>query len=273
MVVCELKFICQQDLPLEQAQIVITELLDELRYNGQIIGREFALTLNNDEFVCHLVCPETDSMDSKYYTVDIVEILQELQEIGIAGPFTEVKGLESQSDFTDQCSKPKGYILYSTFVQSCSPIRCSEHFMPIPLYKLPEIVRRPLIKWQESQAACDQLQMNEMTEIEAMMVEQLSNPSSQLLTQGRSILDDIQRVTGQPAYQYLYRVGGESLESEKNRRCPSCGDAWAIDESWQENKPSSESNSWSENKTPLFGLFDFKCENCQVLSNISWDWQ
>ncbi len=267
MVVCQVKFHCQREISLEQAQILITELLDELRYNGQIIGREFALTLNNQAFVCHLVCPEMDSMQEKHFTPDIVEIIEELNDAGIEGPFTEVTGLESQSDFTDTCAEPKGYILYSTFVQSCSPIRCLEHFMPIPLYKLPEMVRKPLIKWQESHAACDQLQMNEMTDIEAMMVEQLSAPASQLSSQGRDLLDQIEMVSGKPGFQYLYRVGGESLASEQTRFCPSC------DKEWRYQIKSSTKAAKHEQSLPLFGLFDFKCDDCKLLSNISWDFQ
>lgn len=264
MVVCQVKFICQREMSLEQAQTVISELLDELRYNGQILGREFALTLTNQAFICHLVCPEQDAMDPKYFTPTIAEIIAELKDLGIAGPYTEVTGLESQSDFTDVCQSPKGYILYSTFVQSCSPIRCSEHFMPIPLYKLPEVVRKPLIKWQESQAACDQLQMNEMSDVETLMLEQLSLPNSQLSIIGRELLDQIELVTARPCFQYLYRVGGDSFEQETTRRCPSCDSHWRV----------GAANEHAEQELePLFGLFDFKCDSCKLLSNISWDWQ
>ncbi|HIP76018.1 MAG TPA: hypothetical protein EYH12_02510, partial [Psychromonas hadalis] len=55
-------------------------------------------------------------------------------------------------------------------------------------------------------------------------------------------------------YYYLYRVAGTSLESEQQRKCPSCGGEWRLEK-------------------PLFDIFDFKCDQCQLVSNISWDFK
>lgn len=180
--------------------------------------------------------------------------LDSLMAFDLSLPQIELMGLECQSDFSDICPTPKALVLYSTFVQSCSPIRCLEHFSPVPLYKLPESMRYNLIKWQESQAACDQLQMNELTQVESRVVEQLASPDSQLMAQGRDIVNELTAETGIPVYLYLYRVGGESLALEQKRTCPSCGGEWSLSE-------------------PIFDLFDFKCDQCRLVSNISWDWQ
>lgn len=254
MYVCQLTFQCQQELALDTAQQAIGRLLEEYRYNGQIIGREFPVIWMGDHFEVVFVCPEQDSLAQQYTNEKVDEAFEALLALGLSVPSFEVKGLESQSDFVDVCETPNAYVLYSTFVQSCSPIRCFDHFAPVPIYKVPAKIRKSLVKWQESYAACDQLQMNEMTEVESHVVAQLSEPNSQLMLKGRELADEIQTATDAPVYLYIYRVGGESLESEKKRKCPSCGGDWVLSEA-------------------LFGLFDFRCDNCQLLSNISWDWQ
>lgn len=254
MVVCQLRFVCQQELSLETVQNAISQLFEEYRYNGQILGREFGLSLTNDAFVCRLVCPEETSLQSANDSEEVKDAKQALAALQVDGPIVEVIGLESQSDFSDMCEQPRGYVLYSTFVQSCSPVRCSEHFMPVPLYKLPAEVRYDLIKWQENQAACDQLQMNALGSLESQMVSQLSDPHSDLNQQGRRLANAIEHTTEKPVYQYLYRVGGESKQKELERKCPSCGGDWSL-------------------QAPLFELFDFKCDACRLVSNLSWDFQ
>lgn len=254
MYVCQLSFECELDVELDEAQQAISMLLDQYRYNGQIIGREFPLILVEDKFEIIFVCPEQDSLAVKNNNQQVIKGYERLKTMGLSTPKFTLKGLECQSDFSDNCHPPKALILYSTYVQSCSPIRCVEHFAPVPLYKMPESVRKPLIKWQESQAACDQLQMNQLTEIEPFVIEQLSQLNSELLQTGNAIAKTIQQQLNIPVYQYLYRVGGEGLEPEQQRRCQSCDGDWRLEQA-------------------LHGLFDFKCDKCLLVSNVSWDWQ
>ena len=56
-----------------------------------------------------------------------------------------------------------------------------------------------------------------------------------------------------PTYYYLYRVGGINLKSEQQRRCPQCDGDWALKES-------------------IHQVFDFKCDDCRLVSNLSWDY-
>ena len=254
MYVCQLSFECVADVELNVAQTAICQLLEAYRYNGQIIGREFPIVLNGHCFEVILVCPEQDSLAAKNNNDQVNIELQRLNRSGLSLPSLELMGLECQSDFTDVCTDTVPLIIYSTFVQSCSPVRCFEHFSPVPLYKLPESVRKPLIKWQESQAACDQLQMNALDEMEAGSVAQLSELDSTLSKQGMRLAREIQDATAKPVYYYLYRVGGSSLEAESNRVCPGCGGGWRLEQ-------------------PLHNLFDFKCDPCGLVSNLSWDWQ
>jgi predicted nucleic acid-binding Zn ribbon protein len=254
MYVCQLTFDCLDQVALDEGQSAISALMDEYRYNGQVIGREFPVILTGEQFQVVFVCPEQDSLAVANNNVEVTKAFEQVTLVGLSLPSFELKGLESQSDFVDLCQVPKALILYSTFVQSCSPVRCFEHFSPVPLYKLPQSVRKDLVKWQESYAACDQLQMNSLHEVEVAMVGQMSDWHSELNKQGRQLMAQIQEALNVPVYQYLYRVGGESLHSEQQRRCPSCGGDWTL-------------------PIAMHQIFDFKCDDCGLVSNISWDHQ
>lgn len=254
MYVCQLTFDVVDEIELDTAQRAISQLLDDYRYNGQIIGREFPVIFTGEQFEVLFVCPEQDSVSPHNNCERVTESFENVVKVGLSLPNFELKGLESQSDFVDVCDSPTQLVVYSTFVQSCSPIRCLEHFSPVPLYKFAEEVRKPFVKWQESQAACDQLQMNELKQIEGDAVRQLSDLDSELNQKARALADEIEQSSEAKVYLYLYRVGGQSLAQEQERKCPSCGGDWLLPE-------------------PMFGLFDFKCDVCQLVSNISWDWQ
>lgn len=254
MYVCQLTFQCLQEVSIEEAQTAISALLDEYRYNGQIIGREFPVIFNGEQFDVVFVCPEQNALAMEHNCDQVTAAFEHLTDVGLSLPSFELKGLESQSDFTDVCEQPNAIVLYTTYVQSCSPVRCFEHFSPIPLYKLPHSVRKALVKWQESYGACDQLQMNSVNALEAASLAQMSSLDSELMAAGHALMNDIEQQTEVKTYFYLYRVGGDSLEQEMARKCPGCGEDWRLPQ-------------------PLFDLFDFGCEPCGLVSNLSWDWQ
>lgn len=85
-------------------------------------------------------------------------------------------------------------------------------------------------------------------------MDEISNLDSDLSRRGKDIAKRVTCLTKKPVYYYLYRVGGTDKASELARKCPSCNSDWKLPESW-------------------FGLFDFKCEPCGLVSNISWDFQ
>lgn len=110
-----------------------------------------------------------------------------------------------------------------------------------------------LIKWQENWQACDQLQMNGSI-LEQQGLAEISEFHSNLSKHGRYLAQAIEQHSQIPTYYYLYRIGGESLQAELERKCPSCQADWKL-------------------ATPLFEIFYFKCDYCRILSNLSWNWQ
>ena len=99
----------------------------------------------------------------------------------------------------------------------------------------------------------DELQMNGSA-VSSAALKELGEISSKFFHRGTNLCKRIQYITKVPTYYYLYRVAGKSLQEEQNRPCPSCGGEWKL-------------------KAPLFEIFDFKCDQCQLVSNLSWDFK
>lgn len=121
-------------------------------------------------------------------------------------------------------------LLYTSFLHSCSPLRCGDHFAPIPLYRLPAVANgdhKQIIKWQEDWEACDQLQMNGSIAEHAALHE-IGEVGSRLHRRGSDLARRLELLSGIPTYYYLYRVGGLSAAEERARPCPGCGGPWAL---------------------------------------------
>lgn len=256
MWVCELHFDCYQETELAEAEPAIRQFIDALRYNGQIIGREFPTAMHADGLTTRVVCPEQDSLHARYHSRQVKLAIDRLHQAGLTSPKMAMKGQDLNSDTTDACSERPWQLLYTTYLHSCSPLRCGEHLAPIPLYQIPAVANgdaKQVIKWQEDWEACDQLQMNGSV-LEHAAVSEISEPSSRLSQRGIKLCKQIESLTKIPTFYYLYRVGGDNLVSELARPCPSCGQPWQLNE-------------------PLHDIFDFKCEPCRLVSNLSWDFK
>lgn len=241
----------------QQAYHALNKLIDEWRYNGQIIGREISLYLAQDGedsgFIIRAVCPEQHSLLPEWNNAFVTTSLENLAAMGLVMESLQIIAEDLNAEITSQ-EKPSWQVLYTSFVQSCSPLHNGEDFLPLPLYRFfhqqPDLSRE-IIKWQENWQAFDQLQMN-ATSLEKEAVAEISNVDTRLFKQGYALCREIEQLTGTPTYYYLYRVGGESLEAEENRLCPCCGKPWRLVE-------------------PLFNVLSFKCDTCRLVSNLSWD--
>ncbi len=256
----------------------LNEIIDQWRYNGQIIGREITLCLvdyesddeenENDEndtvaelpapypspaFVIRVNCPEQESLAPQFNNASVTQAIESAQKCGLIFDSFQILAEDLNSDTTTTNSMPNWQVLYTTYLQSCSPLHSGDDLAPIPLYRQLQAqphLAQDVIKWQENWQAYDQLQMNAAA-LEQQAVQQLSEPNSSLSKHGRYLARAIEMQTGIPTYYYLYRTGGESLSTEQKRRCPSCGQAWAL-------------------AAPLFEVFYFKCDDCRLVSNLSW---
>jgi predicted nucleic acid-binding Zn ribbon protein len=257
MYAAQLTFECYRDTTITAVEKAITSLIDSYYFNGQIVGREFPTIMKDGYFVTRVVCPQKDALQVNNNSEVVEHFSTKLSDAGLLQPKVKILGLDINSDSSDECEAPSWQILYTTFVHSCSPLRCGDHFSPIPLYTLPPIANgdfKTVLKWQQDWQACDQIQMNGALQAEFAVLEELTGFGSDLTRRGRDICKQIELKSKRPTYYYLYRVGGSSLQSETNRTCPGCEQNWQVD-------------------PPIHGVFSFKCDDCRLVSNLSWDFQ
>ncbi|HBV74932.1 MULTISPECIES: Zn-ribbon-containing protein [Vibrio] len=259
MYVVELQFECFDNTTIDAVERSINGLLDALRYNGQVLGREFPIIIGDGEFRARLICPEADSLHPDYHSDYVKVCLQRLTDAKVLAPKVKVLGQDLNSEQTvsyEEAGQSSWQILYTTFIHSCSPLRCGDTFRPIPLYHNPPTLNgdhKAIIKWQTEWQACDEIQMAGATQAKHSTLSEISEVSSDLFRRGWDLRGRLEYLTNIPTYYYLYRIGGESVEAEKQRLCPRCG------------------GDWNVAQQPLHDIFHFKCDECRLVSNVSWD--
>lgn len=257
MFIKELKFECYQNTQYAAVERAINNYLEMLRYNGQILGREFPIAMFAGWFVTRLVCPEENSLNEVFNSPQVKQALNRLTKAGLLAPKIKTIGEDLNSLECAHNFQPSWQVLYTTFLDTCSPLRCGETLAPIPLYRTPQAIsngdRKSVLKWQEEWVNCDELQMNGSA-VSAFILKEMGDVDSKLFFQGKNLCQRLEQITNVPTYYYLYRVAGTSLQAEQERKCPGCGGQWKLPE-------------------PLFDIFDFKCDQCQLVSNLSWDFK
>jgi len=257
MYVTELRFECFADTTISRAQSAINGLLEAFRANGQILGREFAVSFHEGEFRVRLMQPEPQSLAHRFNSPWVKRALQELTEAKLLAPREKLLGQDINAN--ESCLEtPSWQLLYTSYVHMCSPLRSGDNLLPVPLYRIPATFNgdhKQLIRWQTEWQACDELQMASATKAEFAALEELGSCDSDLFRRGWDLRGRIEYLTKIPTYYYLYRVGGNSLQEELQRPCPRCGNQdWRVSE-------------------PLLDMFHFRCDSCRIVSNLSWDYQ
>ena len=255
MYLMELQFECFDDTTLTAVDKAVNGLVEALRYNGQILGREFPIVMGDAEFFLRAVCPEKDSLHPKYHSDYVKACLNRLTEASLIGPKVKLLGRDLNSEETAPDVKPSWQILYTTYVHSCSPLRSGDSLQPIPLYRNEPTLNgdhKSIVKWQTEWQACDELQMAGGCRAEHAALDEITDTNSDLFRRGWDLRGRIEYITKVPTYYYQYRVGGHSLAEEQARACPKCGGKWSVEE-------------------PIHDIFHFKCDQCRIVSNLSWD--
>ena len=235
----------------EKVEDLLYYLFGALRMNGQVLGREFVVAQQGMHYQTLLNLPEQDSLSINFANKYVKAGLDAVREAGELA--FDIIGQELNQEQACQCGSPQSYILYTNYISLESPLRCGRCFGVIPLYKIPKTYDEEyndIISWQSNYQSCDTLQMNCRTG-ERFGYQQMSKHDSSLSLNGIEICKRISRLTGKQTYYFLYRYTSLSRKKGLERKCPSCGGEWLLDESFHDR-------------------FDFRCDNCSLLSNISW---
>jgi predicted nucleic acid-binding Zn ribbon protein len=240
---------------------LIDILVSSWRHNGQVLGREHptALTVGvptggNRTYRLFLMVPSADALDSKYDCEYVASAKEKLVAAGFEIPKIQIYGFDR---LTEPCKCNRhSYILYTNYVRLESCLCCGECFKPVPLYQIPWQASTPqkgalhdrIMCWQSNYQSCDRLQMNCVVG-ERFGLREMSRYDSALSKQGIEICRDLTSILKTPTYYYLYRYRGRTKVKELQRLCPSCDGEWLL-------------------SSPLH-RFDFKCDRCLLLSNIT----
>lgn len=231
------------------------ELFSHLRLNGQALGTYFIGYYKGDNYEMYISIPEPGSWKLSHTNKYVKEKIKKIEADGVLEFIDLGKDIGVDGKEYSKKNTPPFYILYTNYTCLNSPLRSGDTFEPVPLYRVPHTYEQDpsyydIICWQSNYKNCDQLQMG--CEIgEKFATRQISHIDSDLTKQGRDICQRIEGKTGIPTYYYIYRYTAYSLTQESKRVCPGCGGKWIL-------------------KEQLFHRFDFKCDHCRLLSNISW---
>ena len=252
MYTIELLFTINNLKVFEESADTINALLSALRMNGQILGREFSLIHKGNRIISYVFVPEVDSLNKKYSNKYVLKYYDELKKLD-AKLSQKIIGKELNSSEVCKCKCVNSYILYTDYLTLESPLHCGDCFGVIPLYKIPKTYDDEyydIKRWETNYQCCDALQMNCHVG-EKFGMKQLSDFKSNLNQDGIDICKKIKCSTGKNIFYYLYHyVSSPKKHTEEKRRCPSCGNEWLLNKK-------------------LFNRFDFKCNKCLLLSNIS----
>lgn len=257
MLVAELEFKIIADTSFAEAERGIRYYLEKLIFQGQILGREFPTYQAQDSFFSRVVLPQADALEKKSHSTAGLDALERLQQVGLSYPKLAILGDDLMSNHTDPCPSHSALILFCSFSATNSVLYCAEHFAPVPLYKVGRNSGEDfesLVRWQLQYQALDEIQMQESRVLLKSAEQSLQGFYSGLNQQGYKQVRALSKELQKPVYYYLYSGSSPDCSLDAGKTCPCCGSDWKLTESWH-------------------GLFDFRCEPCQLVSNIAFDCQ
>lgn len=227
----------------------IESLMSTWYKNGQVV--EWQTAMCDDGIRVFALLPRQNAVDSANNNVYAAKEYQILVERGLVPVITMIASDPSLAE-PCVCHERSSLVLFTNYCSKGSPVRCGDCFGPVPLYELPHTWDHEhlnVLQWADDYRACDTLQMH-CTTGERFGEQQMSRLDSSLSQNGREIAKKMAELTEIPVYYYLAKGRGSTLKHEKNRRCPSCDGEWLLEHGWHD-------------------LFDFRCDNCYLLSNIA----
>ena len=235
------------------------ELIDEFsllmsfyRGSGQTQGRIESQYIDGNRIVCLPFTLEKNSLGEKYNNIYVNRQAKKIEELCHSKLTFRTVG-KSYDRYTTpcQCKKSGFYILITNYATIESPLTCGTCTKSVPLYRLPaydDYGYIPILSWETNYISCDRLQMN--CEVgERWALNQMQEVTSALSRQGLAICKKIEELTSIPTYYYLYNYKKHKGD-QLTRPCPGCGKKWDL-------------------KTSLHNMYDFKCDQCKLVSTLS----
>ena len=234
------------------AHDVLELFLGTLRMNGQLCGREWPIFIKRGKLTATAMAPERNSLARKFYSKHTKSLLARAKTAGMTIT-SSPEGKDFHTSNSCSCKKRGGYVLFTTYLSLESPVKCLDCFKSVPLYRLPCLPsdeHYEAICWQSNYQSCDSLQMN-CEVLERAATRELEHVESSLSAEGRALCRTYSQLLNTPVYYYLYRGRARNFAAEQRRTCPLCNSSWFLEK-------------------PLHSVFQFKCDQCHLLSNLAW---
>ena len=229
-------------------------LMSCYRNNGQLQGKHHTISqyLTHNTLVCLAHTLEIDSLHKKFNNAYVNQQMDTLERLCLSKLTFETLG-KTRSDYQSACTcaQPDFYILFTHYITIASPLACGSCFKSVPLYRLPPYNGHDyygIFSWEDNYQSCDTLQMGCVVG-ERWATNQMQDFESQLSKQGREICKKIEELTSTPTYYFLFNYR-KFKGNQRSRTCPGCGCKWDLN-------------------PPLHDFFDFKCDQCKIVSTIS----
>lgn len=255
MFLAELRFKIIADTQFSAAEQAIRQYIEALIFNGQVIGREFPTAWQQDAFISRIVIPEHSALQPRFHSPKGRLAEQQLQQVGLGYPQLQLLGQDLLSQPTC-ASLPDRLVIFTSFADTCSPVRCADSLQPVPLYWLKSTSgdHEALIRWQLQFQALDEIQLQEKRILDKVAENSLQQLHSQLNRMGRQLARQLGKTNNLPIYYALYSGSSKDCSKESHKTCPSCNGNWRLSE-------------------PMAEMFDFRCDACRLVSNIAWECQ
>jgi predicted nucleic acid-binding Zn ribbon protein len=237
----------------ERLEELFDLLMSSYSKSGQIMGESEMCFIFDNTLIAYQTTLEAESLSEQYNDEYISLKIQELENWCQSKMKIEIIGTSTiYSKDICKCKKQPYFILSTNFLNKTSPIDCGKCHKIVPIYKLKNLEnddRYELNIWEANYIACDQLQMN-CNVGEKWATRQMTELDSELTQHGIRVCKSIQEKTGIPTYYMLFNFRPISKKKDQTRKCPSCKGEWLL-------------------KKQLHGFYDFKCDNCLLVSYLT----
>ena len=82
MYITELSFEVYRDTSMGDVEKAVNYVLDCLRYNGQVLGRELPVSMDGAIFTARVVCPESNSLHPDFHSPQVKHAMDILADSG-----------------------------------------------------------------------------------------------------------------------------------------------------------------------------------------------
>lgn len=246
-----IRFPFRPDLSRQRQHDLFEMYIASLMHYGQVIGSDYNYVWKQDVLEVYAEIPRPDALAPQYHSSYGRQRLENLQE-GLTGDLHWELLQDAPARYPRLNSASFLYLYHEVAETADSPVCRARDGKSHPLYLLPvdQECRLSIHRWQlERETYWAAWFDSGPLEIAAWRL--MADPNSEHNQWGRELCRQIEEGTKIPTYYFLERYYGRR-HGEEDRPCPVCGKQWRV--------------QWPADKKKPFYHFDFKCENCRVVS-------